>query len=111
MIESNPETLKQEMGDLSTEAPKEEKSVSAEKKTPRKKTPAKKTASKSNGAKKEAKTDGISLKDLAKEYKMKESAARRKLRAAGLKPDGRWVFEKGSSQLTKAKAALAATAE
>jgi hypothetical protein len=54
-----------------------------------------------------AKPDGgVSLKDLAKEAKLTGSNARAKLRAAGLKPDGRWSFKKGSGDLSKARKAL-----
>ena len=49
---------------------------------------------------------GVSLKDLAKESKLTGSNARAKLRAAGLKPDGRWSWKKGSGDLAKARKAL-----
>lgn len=107
MTEDDPESLKQQMGDLSTEPPKE-KPVSAKKKA--KKVAKKTSATKSNGS---APKDEnvVSLKDLAKSHGLKEAVARRKLRAAGLETEGRWRWEKGSAGLKKAEAALSAVEE
>jgi hypothetical protein len=63
-----------------------------------------KKAEKKSADKSDANT--ISLVTLAKEAKLKGASARAKLRAAGLKPDGRWTWKKGSSELKKAREAL-----
>ena len=110
---TDPENLQQDMGELSTDSPKE-KSM-AEKKTPRKKKsaaadkPAKRTkAARTNGATDE---NVITLAELCKDYKIEPSAARRKLRAAELEPDGRWKWAKGSSALKAAEKVLAAKSD
>lgn len=48
----------------------------------------------------------VSLASLSKEAKLTGANARARLRAAGLKPDGRWSFKKGSGDLKKAREAL-----
>lgn len=103
--ESKADKLEKSMSELDTTAPPEEKPAVA---TKPKRKPVKKTttaAKKTNGNG----ADHISLKDLAKDYKMEARVARRKLRLAGLKPEGRWTWEKGSAALKKAESALAAT--
>jgi hypothetical protein len=50
----------------------------------------------------------ITLADLCKELKIQGQAARRKLRAAKLQKDGRWVFEIGSAELKKVREILTA---
>jgi hypothetical protein len=92
------EELKKDMADLNTE----EKPPVAKKKPIRK---IKKTASKGNGA---DTANQITLKQLCKDYKLEPRVARRKLREAGLKPEGRWSWEKGSAALKKAETTLAA---
>jgi hypothetical protein len=94
--------LKKDMADLSTE----EKPTVATKKKPIRRTKAKTESKKGNGA---ADPNQITLKQLCKDYKLEPRIARRKLRLAGLKPEGRWSWEKGSSSLKKAETALAAS--
>jgi hypothetical protein len=104
--ETDPEALKEAMGELNTEPPKEKEVATAKKKT--------KTAEKSAPKKKAAAAadpNVVSLKELAAEFKITTTAARRKLRAADLKADGRWKWEKDSSALKKARAALEADEE
>lgn len=98
--------LKKDMAELKTDA--------APTSTEEKPTVPKKAAKKTKSAAKKANghaENQITLKDLAKDYKMHPRIARRRLRLAGLKPEGRWAFEKGSAALKKAEAALAAKAE
>jgi predicted nucleic acid-binding Zn-ribbon protein len=105
-VETQTEELKKEMGDLDTK----EKSVSEEKKGPKKKavkkTSAKKvTAKKSNG---HADENVVTLKQLCKDMKLDPRVARRRLRAAEMKAEGRWSWPKGSGALAKVEKALAA---
>lgn len=99
--ETNPDDLKKDMSDLKTE----EKDPVATKKKPVRKVKAKTTAAKSNGAD----PNQVTLKQLCKDHKMEPRIARRKLRAAGLKPEGRWSWGKGTPALRKAETALAAS--
>lgn len=73
------------------------------KKAAAKKAPAKKTAPKKAASKDE---DIVTLAELAGEAKLKGTVARAKLRAAGLKCEGRWQWKKGSGDLAKAQKAL-----
>lgn len=70
------------------------------------KKPVKKPTKVAKKPEKKGSEGGVSLKELAKEAKVSGPNARAKLRAAGLKPDGRWVFKKGSGDLSKARKAL-----
>lgn len=79
--------------------------MSDEKKTVKKPTKVVKKVAAEKPAKK-AVEGGVQLKDLAKEAKLTGANARAKLRAAGLKPDGRWTWKKGSGDLSKARKAL-----
>lgn len=108
MTEENPEALKKEMGDLSTDtpSPKEGKTMPAKKK-------AKKTASSEPKSAKRKSSNGsadnanvVTLAELAKDYKIEPTVARQRLRAAGLKKAGRWAWEKGSKELKAAEKAL-----
>jgi hypothetical protein len=100
--------LKKDMADLKTP---EEKAPVAAKKKPVRKVKAKTTAKAAAPAKKANGADHVTLKQLCKEYKLEPRIARRKLRLAGLKPEGRWSWEKGSSALKKAETTLQAKAD
>lgn len=78
------------------------------KKAPAKKAAAKKAPAKKAASKKAASKDEniVTLAELAGEAKLKGTVARAKLRAAGLKCEGRWQWKKGSGDLTKARKAL-----
>lgn len=105
--EAKTEELQKEMGELDTK----EKSVSDEKKAPKKKSSAKKkTSAKKVSAKKTngASENLVTLKQLCKDVKLDPRVARRKLRNADLKADGRWSWEKGSSALKKVTDVLSA---
>lgn len=98
--ENDPDSLKKEMGDLDTTTPEESKVSSAKKKA---KTPAKTAGKKKSAA---ADPNVVTLAELAKEVGLKPPVARRKLRAAGLEPEGRWKWDKDSGALTKARKVL-----
>lgn len=119
-VEAKAGELSNEMSDLKTDTPnastKENSTVNenSNKSTSKKKVVKKKAAA-SNGngngsAKKKSAakdTEGmVSLKTLCKELKIDATAARRKLREAGLKPDGRWMWKEGSGDLKKANSVL-----
>src|SRR3990167_2898058 len=70
------------------------------KKTPTKKTPTKKKPPTGENL--------VSLSDVCKELKLQPRAARRILRDSKLKHNGRWAWEKNSSDLTKVKSTLKA---
>lgn len=78
------------------------------KKAPAKKAAAKKAPAKKTAPKKAASKDEniVTLAELAGEAKLKGTVARAKLRAAGLKCEGRWQWKKGSGDLAKAQKAL-----
>lgn len=86
----------------------------ATKKAPEKQASAKKAVVKKEAAKKTAAPKKAAAKDenvvtlaeLTKEAKLKGTVARAKLRAAGLKCEGRWQWKNGSGDLTKARKAL-----
>ena len=104
--EADTADLKSSMADLKTE----EKAPVAAKKKPVRKVKAK-TVTKAAPEKKGNGADGVTLKQLCKEFKLEPRVARRKLRLAGLKPEGRWSWDKGSAALKKAEAALSANAD
>lgn len=78
------------------------------KKAPAKKAAAKKAPAKKTAPKKAASKDEniVTLAELAGEAKLKGTVARAKLRAAGLKCEGRWQWKKGSGDLAKAQKVL-----
>lgn len=70
--------------------------------TKAKKTPAPKA--KAPKAEKAPKNENsVSLKSVAAEFKMDPRAARKKLRAKGMKAEGRWAWDKGSKDLDKVR--------
>jgi len=62
-------------------------------------------------AKKELDPNQISLAQICKEEKILGQVARRKLRAAKMVKDGRWVFTKGSPEEKKVRELIRAKAE
>lgn len=105
-VEDKMEKTKTEVngGNGSKKAPAKKaaaKGASAKKAAPKKepaKTAPKKAASKDENI--------VTLAELAGEAKLKRTVARAKLRAAGLKCEGRWQWGKGSGDLAKARKAL-----
>jgi len=76
---------------------------------PKKKLPPKKAAAKpAKPAKAKTKKDpnSVSLKDLASKLKIEPRDARKKLRKAGVKTEGRWSWPAGSADLKKVESIL-----
>ncbi len=119
-LEKKLEELKTEMKDP-TPTEKEKKMETQTETTTKRKPPMKKAAAPKAPAKKKAaapkakaKGDdegGVTLKDIAKEAKLEPRIARRKLRKAGIGAEGRYSWKEGSSDLKKAREALAADEE
>lgn len=103
-----PEELKNQMSDLKTDPPEEKKETAKVGTAKKKAAPKKKAAAKKANGHAE---NLVHLKDLAKDYKMEPRVARRALRSAGLKPEGRWAWEKGSAALKKAETTLQAASK
>lgn len=100
-------------GDSPDSPPKETAKVTT-KKTTAKSAAAKKKAPVATASKKKAaKPEGevITLKAIAKELKIEPRVARKKLRAAKIKNDGRWSWPVGSADVKKVREALTASAE
>ena len=102
--ETKAEDLEQNMQDLDTKE-KPVKKTTAKKKAPKK-------VAKGNGAAKAAKKEVdpnlVTLKALCKELKLDPRVARRRLRTADLKAEGRWSWQKGSGALSKVQKILSA---
>lgn len=97
--------LENKLDDLKSDM--KENNVSEKKKAPaKKKVPAKKAAA--PAAKKTKDENTVSLKDLSAKLKIDPRDARKKLRKAGLKAEGRWAWPAGSADLKKVEEALKA---
>ena len=106
-LEEGIEEIKNEMSNKENPVTEEKTKPAAKKAAPKKKTaPAKKAAP----AKKTKDKDEnlVTLKGLSAQLKLDPRDARKKLRKAGLKAEGRWAWPAGSSELKKIEAALKA---
>ena len=74
-------------------------------------TPATASAAPAEKVVKEVDPNAVPLAEICKELGIAGPVARRKLRAAKVNKDGRWIWQKGSKELEQIKAILSAKPE
>ena len=109
MIDKLDDSLEELKNDLNN---KQEDTTVEKKTAPKKKLPPKKAAKPvAKAAAKPAKEkdpNAVSLKDLCSKLKIEPRDARKKLRKAGIKAEGRWSWTAGSADLKKIESTLSA---
>lgn len=108
-LEEGIEEIKNEMSNKENPVTEEKTKPAPKKAAPKKKTaPAKKAAAAPAKKTKDKDENLVTLKGLSAQLKLDPRDARKKLRKAGLKAEGRWAWPAGSSELKKIEAALKA---